>query len=407
MPQKNSFLQKVTWLFSGLFLVQVINIIFALLLPKIYSPQSFSVFGIFISTILILSEIINLRLDQALMIPENEEESIFIYRKAVNSATIISFIVSICVGLYYWSSWYNSEYSSLLWIPLSIILQGWIQPTLSYCNRSQLYKKINTSRIAQAIVMGLVSCMPFIIFTKKIFLIEGYVAGQLISLLLLIPLIYKLLETEVKSKHLSIEPYIKFPKYGTFSSLLNTISRNSVIYILNFFFTPYLVGLYTFTNRLVQAPIGLVTSSIGQVYFRDASRAESPYELKKLTFSIERILAIIAVLPVSIALLFGPQIFEFLFGAEWRGAGEIARYLALWYGTSLIVTPLSMLIDVKGHLKWELGYNFIFAFFRIGVLIIGGWWGDFKLTMILFSTVSVIFNLYLLLFIRQQVQHEN
>ena len=101
MPTKNSFLQKVTWLFSGLFLVQVINLSFALLLPKIYSPQNFSLFGIFISTVLIFSEIINLRLDQALMIPKNEEESIFIYKKAIKSATIISFIVSIGIGIYY------------------------------------------------------------------------------------------------------------------------------------------------------------------------------------------------------------------------------------------------------------------------------------------------------------------
>lgn len=407
MPTRNSFLQKVTWLFSGLFLVQVINLSFALLLPKIYSPQNFSLFGIFISTVLIFSEIVNLRLDQALMIPKNEEESIFIYKKALKSATIISIIVSIGIGIYYYSPWYQSQYSGLLWIPLSVFLQGWIQPTLSYCNRSQLYSKINISRISQALVMGLVSCLPFILYTKKIFLIEGYVAGQCVSLFLLITLIYKNLNYKIESKKLSIQPYIKFPKYGTFSSLLNTISRNSVIYILNFFFTPYWVGLYTFTNRLVQAPIGLVTSSIGQAYFRDASMAENSQELKRLTFSIERILAIIAVLPVSIALFWGPNIFEYLFGAEWRGAGEIARYLALWYGTSLIVTPLSMLIDVKGHLKWELGYNFIFAFFRIGVLILGGLWGDFKWTMILFCIVSVFFNLYLLLFIKQLVKHEN
>jgi O-antigen/teichoic acid export membrane protein len=407
VPTKNSFLQKVTWLFSGLFLVQVINLSFALLLPKIYSPQNFSLFGIFISTVLIFSEIVNLRLDQALMIPKNEEESIFIYKKAIKSATIISFIVSIGIGIYYFSPWYHSEYSGFLWIPLSIILQGWIQPTLSYCNRVQAYKKINTSRVLQALIMGLVSCLPFILYTKKIFLIEGYIAGQFISLIFLIPLIYKNLNYKIETKNLSIQPFIKFPKYGTFSSLLNTISRNSVIYILNFFFTPYLVGLYTFTNRLVQAPIGLVTSSIGQAYFRDASMAENSQELKRLTFSIERILAIIAVVPVSIALLWGPNIFEFLFGTEWRGAGEIARYLALWYGTSLIVTPLSMLIDVKGHLKWELGYNFIFAIFRIGVLIWGGLWGDFKWTMILFCIVSVVFNLYLLVYIRQLVQHEN
>lgn len=407
MVQQNSFLQKVAWLFSGLFIVQVVNLLFAMILPRIYQPEQFALFGIFLSTVLIIFEVNNFRLDQALMLPQDDDESIFIYRKAVGYSTLLSLVLGIIWLAYSLSPIFNAAYSSLGWMPLSIFLQGIIQPTLSYCNRIQAYQKINTARISQAIVTGSVSCIPLITGSHKIYLIEGFIAGQIASLIFLTTLIYKNLKSYNKSKSFTIQPYMKFPKYGTWSSLLNTISRNAIVYILNIFFTPQLVGLYTFTNRLVQAPLGLITSSIGQAYFRDASHATNPQELKQLTNTIQKILTQIALIPVISALFFGPDIFGFLFGEEWRAAGEIARYLSLWYGTTLVVTPLSMLVDVKGRLKWELGYNICFATARIGLLLIGGIWLNFQWTMILFCLISVIFNLYLLIFVRQIITDEN
>lgn len=404
---QHSFIKKVAWLFSGLFVVQIINLLFAMLLPRIYSPEQFAVFGIFLSTVLIFFEINNFRLDQALMLPKDEDESIFIYQKAVGYSSLFSLGLAILWLLYRLSPFFNEIYASLGWTPLSIFLQGVIQPTISYSNRIQSYKLINVSRISQAFITGSVSCLPLLTGSDKIYLIEGFIAGQLASIIILISLIYKNLKSFDKSRSFSIQTYIKFPKYGTWSSLLNTISRNAIVYILNIFFTPQLVGLYTFTNRLVQAPIGLITSSIGQAYFRDASHAASHQELKQLTNHIQKILTQIALVPVVIALFFGPHIFAFLFGEEWRPAGEIARYLSLWYGTTLVITPLSMLVDVKGRLKWELGYNICFAVARISLLLLGGFYLNFRWTMILFCAISVIFNLYLLIFVRQIVNDEN
>lgn len=341
------------------------------------------------------------------MLPKNDDESIFIYQKAVRYSTLFSLSLGILWFIYSISPIFSHTYSSLGWIPISVFLQGIIQPTLCYCNRIQAYKKINTARISQAIVTGIVSCLPLITGSQKIYLIEGFIAGQTASILFLITLIYNNFKKHNKSKSFTIQPYIKFPKYGTWSSLLNTISRNAIVYILNIFFTPQLVGLYTFTNRLVQAPLGLITSSIGQAYFRDASHATNQQELRKLTNTIQKILVQLALIPVITALFFGPSIFGFLFGDEWRAAGEIARYLSLWYGTTLVVTPLSMLVDVKGHLKWELGYNICFAVARLSLLLIGGLWLNFQWTMILFCAISVIFNFYLLIFVRQIISDEN
>lgn len=407
MAKEYSFIQKVGWLFSGLFIVQVIHLIFSLILPRIYQPEQFAVFGIYLSTIFILFEINTFRLDHALMLPKEDEESLFIFRKAFLYSTYISIALGAFWLLYTISPFYKEEYHALKWLPLSVFLQGFIQPAIAYSNKVQNYQWINISRIFQALITGIVSCAPLFFNTQKVYLIEGFVSGQLVSFIVFNLLYFNKLISITKSNTLSLKPYLAFPKYGTLSSFLNTLSRNSIVYILSLFFTPQAVGLYTFTNRLVQAPIGLVTSAVGQAYFRDASQASNSKELRNLTHTIQKILTQIAIIPVLAAMIWGPAIFELLFGADWRSAGEIARYLALWYGTTLVITPLSMLIDVKSKLKWELSYNIVFSACRIGVLILAGIFLSFTATIILFCAVSVFFNLYLLVYLKQLIEHES
>lgn len=404
MPKEYSFLQKVTWLFSGLFTVQIIHLVFSFILPRIYSPEEFAVFGIFLSSIFILFEINNYRLDHALMLPKEDTESIYIFRKAIAYSTLTALTVGLIWVAYSMSSLYNNSYSDLKWISVSVFLQGIIQPSLSFSNKNLKYKLINFSKIIQAITVGVVSCSPFFFNTDQVYLIQGFVAGQLIACIVFISQYFKKLVQFDTNNSYSIRPYIEFPKFGTLSSFLNTVSRNSIVYVLSIFFTPQMVGLYTFTNRLTQSPIGLITSAVGQAYFRDASQAKTKEELKELTENVQKILSQLAIIPVTIALFFGPALFEFLFGQEWRAAGEIARYLSFWYGTTLVVTPLSMLIDVKKRLKWELAYNAVFALTRISLLILAGMFFSFKWTIILFCAVSVVFNIYQLLFLKQLIK---
>ena len=405
--QKQPFLARVAWLFSGLFLAQVINLIFAFILPRIYQPDQFAVFGIFLSTVLIFFEISNLKLDQALMLPKDMNESIYILSQALKSAFVISLLILIFWTLYVLSPYYQDTYRTLAWLPWSILLQGLIQPLLSFSNRMEHYKMINISKVGQALSTGLVSCIPFFLRDGSIYLVQGFVAGQLVAVIILIVGNYTYLKKIPSLPTFSLSSYLQFPRYGTWSSLLHSTSRNSVVYILNIFFTPQIVGLYTFTNRLVQAPLGLITSSIGQAYFREASLSTDKDAIRVLTHKIQKILMQLALIPIVLALFAGPEIFSFLFGEEWREAGHIARYLSLWYGTTLVVTPLSMLIDARKKLKWELGYHIVFIFIRISLLIFSSYYLSFAWVMIIFCGVSVFFNLYLLLYINKLARHGN
>lgn len=400
MKSGPSFLKKVIWLFSGLLLAQLINTGFAFLLPRIYDPADFAHFGIFLASVLILFEVNNFKLDYALMLPTDENESIYLFKKAVLFSSI--FAGGLMVLFFFYKMLPLRQHADYLgWIPVSVFINGIFQPTMTWCNRHQFYSKINLSRILQAIVTGLISCAPIFILTPRILLIQGFVMGQLVALMVVLPQVLHLLEQKVDADDKTLYRYIQFPKFGTWSSLVNTVSRNMVIYLLGIFYSPVQVGFYTFTNRLVQAPLGVISGAVGQAFFRDASISQNAAHLKQLTNKVLIALSSLSLIPLIVCLGWGPQLFALGFGDSWTGAGEVARWLALWYATSLVVTPLSMLLDIKGMLQWELRYNLVFLVCRLAALIVGGLSGDFTFTLLLFGLTGVVFNVYLLLVVRK------
>ena len=95
----------------------------------------------------------------------------------------------------------------------------------------------------------------------------------------------------------------------------------------------------------------------------------------------------------------GPELFAFAFGEQWQQSGEIARWMALWLFFQFVSSPLSTTFSVTENEKQGLVFQLLMLVSRIVAISIGAWFGDFLITIILFSGVSVICYLSLLVWI--------
>jgi len=66
------------------------------------------------------------------------------------------------------------------------------------------------------------------------------------------------------------------------------------------------------------------------------------------------VLAAIAAPLVALLWAIGPWAFEALFGAQWRGAGELARALAVYIGAHFVAAPLAVVTLAWGAQAWAL-----------------------------------------------------
>ena len=58
------------------------------------------------------------------------------------------------------------------------------------------------------------------------------------------------------------ERYSSFPKINVIHVLIDALSASGIIFIIAYYFGSAVVGYYSFMMRIIQAPAGLVSSSV-------------------------------------------------------------------------------------------------------------------------------------------------
>ena len=217
-----SFFKNFSALFSGLVLVQIINFLFSLVLPKYFAPADFAEFGIFTSVVFILIEVVNAKLDIVVMLGKDDLET----KKILNAAfTIAVIIFSILLLVELLFLFFLPKIYFLL--PFTILLYGIHQPVLVYLNKQEKYAAVNYFRILQVLTTCAVTLLLAFQHVAHA-LVYGFIAGLTAATLLV--LFYYRPKADIQATKEIWEKYDQFPKYGTWSSLLNNFRILLVCY---------------------------------------------------------------------------------------------------------------------------------------------------------------------------------
>ena len=236
----------------------------------------------------------------------------------------------------------------------------------------KIIKRLNIYNFVQSLSTPVLSLI-FIIFFKWHFgLIIGFILGQFLGILYLLAC-FKHLEIKLMKRSLALKylrRYNQFPKYGVLSSLLNSISKNSIVIVIKYYFGVLNAGYYTLASRVLSIPGGMYSSALTQIYLQQASLLDN-YALKIYTKKIIWFGFMIGIIPVILFLFFGQSIFGFVFGIKWLLAGKMAQFIALWFFFQILIGPVGFMLDIKQKLKFELNWNLVLLVLRILAILIG------------------------------------
>lgn len=367
-------------LMSGSVLAQGINILMLPVLARIYIPEEFGVFGVFLAAVAVMAVIINMGYEMALMLPESEEESKGLFLLSLRACLGLSLVFMLGAMLIP-ESWLNAagQNGIMGWhllIPISVALEGIIQPYGVAFNRQAAYRTITRLRIARAATTAAVSLVVGLSGGGLTGLIGGFLAGQLIQAVAGI-WIWKRdfgpIRSFEKITRLAIQ-YKDFPVFGMASAWLNVASKQVIFFLLPGYFGDGPTGQFSKAERILNLPPGLLSMTVGKVYFEEATieaRKGARY-LADLTRKTALRVALLGLPVLAVILLAGPEIFAFVLGEEWTQAGEFAQWLSPWLYLTMIASPLSYLIDVKRKLKEFLFYNFCLFTVRTSILVWAG-----------------------------------
>ncbi len=409
---KNStFAINVIKLITGTALGQTIIVLASPLLTRIYSPDAFGLLAVYVSIVSILSVIISLRYESAIVLPKDD-------RKAQDLALLsmgIAFGFSLLLFLI--SSIFNKQLTELIGypefslylylIPLSTFFYGSFQTLSYYMTREQRFNQLALSNTLKGIGTAGAQISWGVILQPGAFgLILGQIAGNGFASLYLIYSSFRLLMSRItpniwRNLKVVLFEYKLFPLFTSSTTFINAISQNMPALLLALFFSPAVAGFYAVAARVMMVPIGLIGNSVRQVYYQRASelfnQGKSIYPLyKKMTMN----LALIGILPACIVLILGENIFRFVLGSSWGEAGVYASIITLWQYFMFINRPsaASLLILKLNHI--QLIMDSITLILRLLALLAGALiFKDIYITLGLFTIVGIIFNLFLISYV--------
>jgi len=407
---KNPFVRGVLVLGGGTAGTQLLLSASVPFLTRMYSARDFGVLAVFLSILVTINSVSSLRYELAIPIAKTDSEA----ASVVVLASLISFLAAGLILLvvilfrYEISDLVNTpELAKYLWIlPVSVILLSIYQIFYYWALRTKNFSSIARTKLTQVLGSIVVKLAGFSF--GPLSLIVGEVAGGALGVSSLISLAIRKnvsLFKEVRLDHVysSACRYHQLPLFSSWSGLLNTIGSQLPPLAFSAAFNPAEAGLYALSIRVVSMPMSLVGGAIGNVFFPNAVEVERQGKLSLLVSEVYEILSQIIMLPVLILAISGPYIFEWAFGAEWRAAGEIARFLTPMLYFQFIFSPISTLFSVLEKEARGLIFQFLMFLGRMSGVFIGIFLSDLNLAVILFSLASSLIYLYFFIWLIEEV----
>ncbi len=347
---QSEFFKNNIRLITGTTLAQIINFLFNIYLTRIYLPESFGKFSLYMSVLSVFLIFSSFKLDIEIVKNSDEEvhENI---RRSYQANMMVSILSLLMFSLLWLLDVFNLRKFNSIWVLLSwviIFFQTSVQILWMYCVKQKMFTFQSRYKIVEA--TGLNVFYLFLYGLKDM----GLLLANVLNLLLTNVILFFQLRNFVRLGKLLKDVFklwrwkellmvFKKQKYYMFQSLLEVLQ----ISLIPFYFSGNFefLGYYSLSMRVLQVPMRFLSVPISQVFFSEI--ADRKRNKIKMTAMVQKTLLMMFILSLPIVLMIsiiGPDLFGWIFGKNWMRAGEIAQILLIWIIVDFIKAPLMQIL---------------------------------------------------------------
>lgn len=399
---KSKFTLNVLTLVSGIGVASMFPLVALPVLTRLSSPDNFGIFAKYMAYVGILGMLSAGRLDMALILPRKDKDALGILIIGLALSFIFFLLLHLVIfildqilpifefsveGLYYF-------------VPIGVFLYASYSMMISWHNRKKNYKLMSESRIIQSAIISFIQIFASLVTKLNFSLILADVVGRLLSIILIIKR-SGILEIEIRKINYIklLKRYKRFPLVEAPASLINVLSHQMPIIVLPLIFSPAVGGLYFLTITVTLVPAYLLGTALLGV-FKNKTQEDLKRTGSCSTIFIKTglVLFSIGAVPTLLLIFFAPTLFTFVFGPEWREAGEYAKILAPLALIQFVCLPLSYILILQEKLFLDLIIKIVFLILVLVVLLLAAELKSIITTVWLLMISGVIYYLITIFF---------
>lgn len=384
-----SFIKKVTFLFSGLLISNIISLLAFFVAAQLYNVETLGNYYIFISLGTVLNVLATLGYTHCLPVVKDDEIrqmffSIFL------AATVILILISPVISYFY-------DFSFLLIV--FCLSQVYTSLTQQLLIKDQLIKKLNFINIGTSLSNLLFSVTCFFLFGDNLFYLILFTTTSSVLVNILVHFNYIKYYSFFNKNSFSynlLKKYDNFLKFIGPGLILHTIAYQIPTLVSGTFFTPALSAYYNMAYKLVYLPASLISASISQVFIGRLSMLHRDND--DIFKGIEKLfltMIALAIIFVMSAFFLLPQAVVFLFGDKWLNSIDISFALLPLVFSLISISPLSNIFQFTNNQKTVFGLHLYSLFVSLTSFTTGIYLDNFTVGLYIFS-ISML-GIYIIL----------
>ena len=364
----SGLLRNSATLIVGTVLAQLIPILFQPVLRRMFSAEEFGTAALYVTAVGMLVAIANLKYESAIVLPEEDREADHLVAGGVLITAVMALIIWMVLFLN--EAWIVRRFSLndqeswyLYLLPVSVFLVSSFQCFNLYLIRKKAFKDAaknkvyrRTTEAAAQSASGYFGNSTGLLFGNLVGDVINFFGGFWQAKRIGLNFAFRLQNTIP-----TLKKYWRFPIYHAFPSLLNTISLTLPVFIVNAAFGKAQTGQFDLSRMVLSLPMALISISLSQVYLQHQAERIRKQEAIVPDFKKVSLTLLLLSLPLAVFLLFfASPLFAFVFGPEWRLAGQLTGVLIFGQTLKFVVSPLSSTLvalqEVRFSALWQMLY---------------------------------------------------
>jgi len=383
-PARGGLLRAVLTLVAGGALAQALPLLLGPLLSRLYTPQQFGQYNLFAAVSANIAVVACARYEFALPLLGEAREAAALRALCVRVLAVVT--LASAGGAAAW--WWWSSHGWTAWLPVAVAVLGWLSLATLWATRAQAYRALAAARVVQYGGASLAQAGAALLGAGVQGLIVAPIAAAAAAAALLRLPLKDAADPAPDRWRALARRFRDFPLLNTPHAFMGALQDTAAIALLTAWQGPVAAGFWGFALRYLKAPATLVGGAVSQTLYprlaahgasvdHDAG-ASAPPRVTRVTregrAAVRRVMASLAAIAAPLVLLLwaaGPWAFEWLFGAQWRGAGELSRALAVYIGMHFVAAPLAVVTLAWGAQAWALRLALVGQVAFVGALAAG------------------------------------